>query len=129
VYVTQAPLSRASSVVSSAASTSSSMTSSSSSASSSSDGLMEPDKLAWAGFYYAPTAARDDNCVCFVCNASKSEWRLQDDPLDYHLDTCAFALQARNPAPYILHPHPTPYTLRPTPYTRNPTPHTLHPTS
>jgi hypothetical protein len=97
-------LSRASSVVSSsAASAASGQTGvTGSSGGSSTSSYLTPEKLAWAGFYYAPTAEKEDKCVCFICGASRYDWFSTDDPILFHLPTCVFKQQAYSDPEILL---------------------------
>jgi len=112
-------LSRSSSVVSSsAASAVSGMTGvTGSSGGSSASSYLTPEKLAWAGFYYAPTAAKDDKCVCFICGASRYDWFSTDDPILFHLPTCVFKQQAYSD-PEILQERIMPIPPPPPPSSR-----------
>jgi len=85
-----------SSASSSAASATSAFTAATAASTSSLADQLTPDKLAWAGFYYAPTLEKDDNCVCFICNASRCDWLSSDDPILFHEPLCVFRIQAHS---------------------------------
>jgi len=55
---------------------------------------LTPQRLAWAGFYYAPEADSEERCVCFCCGATKSDWETFDDPIYAHAPECLFKICA-----------------------------------
>ncbi|RPA80451.1 hypothetical protein BJ508DRAFT_415435 [Ascobolus immersus RN42] len=43
------------------------------------------EKLAAAGFYYRPTIANQDNCVCYLCDKALDGWEEGDNPAEEHI--------------------------------------------
>jgi Inhibitor of Apoptosis domain len=73
-----------------------------------------PSSLAHAGFYFDPTAEKDDNVTCFMCEHSLGEWTENDDPFVEHLNVdpkcpwalarCSIELDRQRDGRYILAP-------------------------
>ncbi|KAI0404633.1 hypothetical protein F4802DRAFT_566820 [Xylaria palmicola] len=58
---------------------------------------LDPDTLARAGFYFAPTPDKPDNTVCFLCCHKVCGWEEDDNPFEEHLrlaPDCGWAILA-----------------------------------
>ncbi|KAL9623473.1 MAG: hypothetical protein Q9160_002153 [Pyrenula sp. 1 TL-2023] len=54
-----------------------------------------PSELAFAGFYYKPSATGPDNTCCFLCERTLDGWEEDDDPSVEHLrhsSECGWAI-------------------------------------
>lgn len=47
-----------------------------------------PETLAEAGFFFAPSLNDPDNVRCFMCEKQLSAWEPDDDPFDIHFEKC-----------------------------------------
>jgi len=47
-----------------------------------------PDTLAEAGFYWAPSWEDRDTVTCFLCFKELSDWNEEDDPFQVHWEKC-----------------------------------------
>lgn len=55
-------------------------------------------QLAWAGFFYNPTASRPDNTTCYLCRSTLDGWEEDDSAIGEHLSFsphCGWAAIAR----------------------------------
>ena len=67
------------------------------------------EKLAQAGFYFAPSADEPDGVTCFLCNKGMGGWEAGDDPLSEHCrSTVSNPHKANGKAKY---PHGCPYAV------------------
>lgn len=47
-----------------------------------------PNTLAEAGFYWAPSLDDRDSVACFMCGKELSDWNEEDDPFQIHWEKC-----------------------------------------